>query len=987
MVVLALENGLGRHIQQSVIDYILTSDNFKYKIEETFVDEDRIFDIESDHNLMILAVALVICILVAFTLAILMTYYLPDRTCDIIREEDELVPQPGEIPEEREDFEGRVPYTLDPYHYRVWLKPYLDEDLDGDRFKKLDGKTDIYVHCSKSTREIKVHYRLMTILDNYVYDKYDNELAIDRVDEDTKYNWYIIYTAESLEVGETYRLHFVYEGTVDQHDLKGLFYVSYEENGQQKSYVATQFQSTRARDAFPCFDEPALKATFDTVLVHRSHRIALSNTQIVQNVSVVDETGEWIEAHYNRTVKMSTYLNAYFIGDFECKESYTNTGIQFRVWSQPTKLNTTDYSLQIGMDILTNFELLWNISYQFSKMDMVALPVHTSTGMENWGLILYREPYMLYDPDVNTPAEKKSVVVLVGHEIAHMWFGNWVTMEWWDHTWLNEGITSYFESYGFLWAAPEYQLRDQFFLKDHTHRAMRLDEHGSSRPLVTPVGFYSEISGIFDILAYDKGAAIVLMMSGFLGELDLLQGLRHYLHQHPYGVAVTDDLWADLTQSLGGTYGLDFKEIMDPWVLQMGFPVVNITRVETNIVRATQQHFLIDPNDQPNDDHYTNLGYKWCVPLSYTHERDVDIHSPSVVWLKDDSMEFELGGATNTDWLLVNINQTAYIRVNYDVVNWRKLAKQLALSPKVIPVRSRSHLVDDVFSLGEALQLDHVIALELIKYFTQEDEHMPWQAFVSVQYYTKYMLWRRSTFNLYEKYVRHLASPSYHALGWEFDDNELEYYSRVNSIKVACDYNLYECVMNASMQYRYWMDQPDNNLIAKDTKGTVYCTAIRLGGYEEWLFAYEQQKVDEDERYRLQVAMACSRIPWTLEGYLEESLHYDEFDVLTTIGYVRDYSSVGVSVAWHFTVANFDELYTSYGNQAYDIVWSFAEKMNTQRDLDQFQLFGTNHHDMPTPAANGYYKSLQRIKTNIEWISRNEGEIKTFLSAVIGSRV
>ncbi|XP_070558852.1 aminopeptidase N-like [Ptychodera flava] len=934
------------------------------------------------------AICLTILVALVLTATVLLTLYLPNSSCEAVSDpppEDILQPQPGEQPSDKDDFDGRLPAALEPYHYRVKLKPYIDREQDRDSYKTLDGETDIFVRCLQTTNQVFVHFRLMTIIAYNVYDNNDDVIEIEGTQEDPEYDWLIINTKDSLLQGKDYRIHFEYIGTVDQHDLKGFFYVDYVENGVDKSYVATQFQPTRARDAFPCFDEPALKATFDTILVHRPQHIALSNGHNIRNVSVEDEYGdEWIEAHYDTTVKMSTYLNAYFIGDFECKESYTENGIQFRVWSQPSKLNTTDYSLDIGMTILTNFEALWNISYQLPKLDSVALPVHTSTGMENWGLILYREPYMLYDPEVNTPAEKKGVVVLVGHELVHMWFGNWLTMKWWDHVWLNEGITSYFEQYGFWWVEPDYQLRDQFFLKDHTYRAMRLDQRGDSRPLVTPVGFTHEINGIFDILSYDKGSALILMMAGFIKELDLLSSLRHYLHKRPYDVAVTDDLWQDMTEALEDAYGMDIKDIMDPWVLQMGFPVVNITRVATNRVRASQQHFLLDPFDEPEDEHYTNMGYKWNIPLSFTHEREVNIHDPQIVWLRDDSAEFTLDGATNTDWILFNVNQTAYIRTNYDVDNWRKLAKQLTVSPKVIPVRSRSHLVDDAFSLGEALQLDHVVALELIQYFTSEDEHMPWQAFVSVEPYTRYMLWATSTYGLYERYLRDLVSPSYHALGWHFDDNELEYYSRINSLKIACGYNLHDCVVNASLQYSQWMGQPEINPIQKDTRSTVYCAAIRHGGDAEWSFAREMQKTDEGERARLQSAMACSRIPWILQGYLEESLNDQQFDAKTVIGYVRDHSSLGLSVAWEFTLAHFDDLHNTYDDAAYDIVWAFADKLNTEKHLKEFQDFGSLYHDMPVQAANDYYKSLRRIRTNMEWISRNGDDIKAFLTAVAG---
>ncbi|XP_006820981.1 aminopeptidase N-like [Saccoglossus kowalevskii] len=926
----------------------------------------------------LVAVVITCFVVVVFALSVMLTIYLSDGTCE--ETEDVMMPQPGEIPEVIDEFEGMLPDTIEPFHYRVWLKPYMDQHLDADDFLKLDGKTDIYILCIKTTNEIKVHVRLMAIRTSKIYDKNGNELEIVNVEENLKYNWFVIRTKDDLVEGNEYRLHFEYEGTIDQQDLRGFFYVSYEENGQQKSYAATQFQSTRARDAFPCFDEPALKATFDTVLVHRPTRMALSNMPNIGNITVTDTNGgEWVEAHFNTSVKMSTYLNAYFIGEFHCKEDYTENGIQFRVWSMPSKLNTTIYSLDIGMDILTNFETQWDISYQLPKLDSVALPIHVSTGMENWGLILYREPYMLYDPVEDNPGDKKGVVVLVGHEIAHMWFGNLVTMEWWSHTWLNEGFASYLESYGFLWVEPEYELRDQFFLKDHTYRAMRMDQYGDSRPLVTPAGFYDEINSLFDILAYDKGSALILMMSGFLGEPDLIDALRHYLKSHSYGSVITDDLWASMNEVIQESHNLDMKYIMDPWVLQMGFPVINITRITTTMFRAYQSHFLINPFDEPKDEHYTNMGYVWVVPLSYTHEQELEFKNPNLLWLEENSLEFEIQGLTNTDWVLLNINQTAYIRVNYDIENWRKLAKQLTYAHEVIPVRSRSHLVDDALTLGEALHLDHVVALEVIEYFREEDEHMPWQAFVDVKSYTKYMLWRSSTYGLYENYLRYLVSPNYYSLGWEFDDNELEYYRRINSLSVACENNLRNCIENAKARYKSWIDQPENNPIEPDIRDTVYCTAIRHGGDQEWKFAYDMQTRAHEDRDLLQSSMACSRITWILLGYLEESLHSEYFDTGTVIGYVRDKSATGFILAWRFAVKNFQHLLELYGQSAYDIIWQFSEKMYTEKDLNELIGFGQQYYNMPTEAANNFYRALQKIQVNMQWQARNGNDIHAFL--------
>ncbi|XP_077988211.1 aminopeptidase N-like [Glandiceps talaboti] len=944
-------------------------------------------------------IVLTVCALI--TAGVLLAYYVPDRSCEPDNEggEDEEIkmPTPIEVPSDKEEFEGRTPDTLIPYHYVVWLQPYIDEQLDGDKFMDLDGVTSVYVECVKTTNEIKIHHKFMTIHKYEVYALGDDGQDVKQIEVtgheiDTKYEWFVMHTGDDLEADKKYRLVFEHVGTVNQTDNRGVYYATYVENNQNKSYVATQFQAVRARRAFPCFDEPSLKATFNTTLVFRPHRIALSNTEIIQNTTYDDpHTGDtWNVSVFDTTELMSTYLNAYTIGDWECIEDTTRNGIKFRVWSQPSLLHTAEYGLDIGMEQLSSFEELWNISYPLPKMDMVALPVFGPGAMENWGLILYREVYLLYDPGNHTPSRKKGVAAVVAHELIHQWFGNWVTCAWWSDLWLNEGFATYFELYGLDMVEEGFDTWDQFFLKDATHRAFSSDQRGTSHPVVMDVGFESEIA--FDTITYQKGGSLIMLMDGFLGEDLMFEGFRFYLRRHAYQPVVTDNLWDALTetyevimgQSMTQSIGYDMKDIMDTWTLQMGFPVVTLTRTATNLITATQEHFLLDPNDEPQDTHFPDLGYVWHVPLTFTHEGDQNVNDPQSVWLHKTSAEIPLEGATNLHWYVANINQTAYIRVNYDVENWRKLAKQLQTDHKVLPARNRAHLVDDALHLGQAHHLDHVIAFEAMEYLYNDDEYMPWQAFVNAQYYTKYMLWRQSSYGMLEKYIRHLIQPNYNTVGWDFDYSEdVDYYRRLDTLRTACDYNHDECVSNATSQYAAWMADPDNNQIEENMRSNVYCTSIRHGSDVEWQFAYERQKVDNSEGGRLRSAMGCSRTPWTLQRYMEEALVGEDFLAPTTIEYVRDNSGLGFSLAWDFTLQNFDSLKESLQNAAYDIVWAFASKMNTERDLKQLTDFGAKYHDMPGTVANSFYKALETVETNIQWIDRNMGDIRSFLEAIV----
>ncbi|XP_070558853.1 aminopeptidase N-like [Ptychodera flava] len=946
-----------------------------------------------------MAITLTFLVILVIVGAALMAYYIPQNVC-------EATPTPGE-PEETKmpddtvvrepgvEFNGRLPDTLVPYHYEVELRPYLDEEKDGDKWKTNEGKVVIYLTCVKNTKEIKVHHDKMEIQSRAVKDADGSEVGIASTEIDALYNWYIIHTVDELQAGTNYTINMTFVGTVIQADARGFYYSSYTEDGKTTPFVASHFEPTRVRDAFPCLDEPHLKATFATTLVHRKmgvsrERIALSNMPIIRNETFTEGGDEWVKTHFNTSVKMPSYLNCYAIGEFICKEDKYRD-YQFRTWSRPSVINATEYSLKVGMEQLGYFEDTFEIPYDLPKMDFVALTEFSPGAMENWGLVLYRESTMLYPiDDRKTPATKKGVAAIVAHELLHQWFGNYVTMVWWDHIWLNEGFATYFQHFAAQHSEPQYDFYEQLFLGDETYRAMEVDQLGTSRPLVTPSGFYAEIRFLFDRISYDKGGALIMMIKSFLGEDKMLEGFRNYLKEYIFNNAHTDDLWQSLNEVQGNS--LDVRTIMDTWSLQMGFPVVTITRHSEDHTKATadQTQYLLYPFDEPKDDDYTDRGYKWYIPLTFTHKSEREYNEPSLSWLERESADLDFEGINEDDWYLANINQTAYIRVNYDVDNWRKLAKQLNESFEVIPLRSRSHLLDDALHLGRSHHLDHVIALELMEYLRHEDQHLPWNTVYNDHFFTAYMLWRSSTYGMFQKYMRYLISPSYDHLGWDFDytyseGNEIEYYRQLTTLRTACEYNHAECVGNATQLYHDWISNPDGeHPIDPNMRSSAYCTVIRHGSYVEWESAYIRQSVDLTEGSRLRSALGCSREPYTLIGYMEKSMDTSNgLSASSTIGSVRDNSGLGFTLAWEFTMDHFDALHERYGDSAYGIVWAFADKMNSQNDLDQLNAFGERYYDMPGEEAVKFYEAVDKVTANIAWADRNMGAIKDFLSDVM----
>ncbi|XP_077979572.1 aminopeptidase N-like [Glandiceps talaboti] len=873
-------------------------------------------------------------------------------------------PPPAEV----DPFDGRLSDDVRPSHYVVTNKLYLDPE-DGELQYSFEGDVLISVHCYVATSTIKVHRRSMTVHlnDTHVMDSTLTEVELANVYEDDDLQLVFIETAVPLQAGEDYTIHMKYEGPLNL-DFHGMYRSFYNVGPGAVDLVATQFQATAARKAFPCFDEPRFKATFDMIIVHRDRRNALSNMPVVQETYLEDD---WLETKFDTTVVMPTYLLAILVSDFPYLEIVDN-GFTFRVWSQPDYIEAANYSLHIGIQMLRFFEEHYGIVYPLPKMDMVAVPQFAAGAMENWGLILYSENTMIYDPEVNTPSRKQTVAIVVAHELAHMWFGNLVTLDWWEHIWLNEGYASFLTYMAVDHVEPTWKFWDSFHVID-METAYRVDSRSSSsRPIVQEVGWSNEILGMFDSITYSKGSCIVRHLRALLDEDIVLQAHKDYLNTHAYGNVVTDDLWAALTEADQDRKGTPVKAIMDTWVLQAGHPVVNITRTGTSTVVASQTYFMLDPNDFYDDTH-PDVGYVWYVPLTYTDSANPDFLKPKEELLYKDPIELDLVGVEDNDWVLFNIDKWGFYRVNYDDDNWQKLATQLKTDHTVITDQSRASMIDDAFHVSQPFHTDNVNALRLTEYMDKELAYVIWETVILNLGYTHDMLLRTSEFYLFEMYWSNQVTPLYESLGWDFSlGGHLDYFQRINAIDTACIYGQSDCVNEALTQYRDWMSSGQNN-IRDEVRPTVYCTAIRHGGIDEWEFAYDETVNNNPgitESNRLQSAMGCTEKSWLLQRYLED----DNFVASNVITDIRDKSAVGYSLAWDYAMNNFDTL-----GLTYNTIWNFQDYMNTQYDLDQLKAFGSRHYDMSESDASGFYDAIERVETNIAWMNRNKDSMKEWL--------
>lgn len=683
---------------------------------------------------------------------------------------------------------------------------------------------------------------------------------------------------------------------------------------------------------------------------------------------------------------MSTYLLAYIVSEFENVSMESDNNVLIRIWARPSAIQEGHgaYALNVTGPILDFFARHYDTPYPLQKSDQIGLPDFNAGAMENWGLVTYRENSLLFDPLSSSSSNKERVVTVIAHELAHQWFGNLVTVEWWNDLWLNEGFASYVEYLGADYAEPTWNLKDLMVLND-VYRVMAVDALASSHPLSTPaeeINTPAQISELFDSISYSKGASVLRMLSSFLTEDLFKQGLASYLHTFAYKNTIYLDLWEHLQKAVDNQTAIKLpttvRNIMDRWILQMGFPVIT---VDTSTGIISQEHFLLDP--ESNVTRPSEFNYLWIVPISSIRNgRDQDNY-----WLEGvKNAQSQLFQTTSNEWVLLNLNVTGYYQVNYDEDNWRKIQTQLQTDPLVIPVINRAQVINDAFNLASAQKVPVTLALDNTLFLNQETEYMPWQAALSSLSYFKLMFDRSEVYGPMKNYLKKQVTPLYLHFknitnDWQNQpENLMDQYSEINAISTACSNGLNECREMVAALFKQWMDNPSHNPIPPNLRSTVYCNAIAQGGEDEWDFAFQQFRNATlvNEADKLRAALACSNEVWILNRYLTYTLNPNYIrkqDATSTISSIAS-NVIGQTLVWDFVRSNWKKLFEDYGGGSFsfsNLIQAVTRRFASEYELQQLEQFKKDN--METGFGSGtraLEQALEKTKANIKWVKENK---------------
>jgi aminopeptidase N len=862
----------------------------------------------------------------------------------------------------------RLNRDLIPSYYSLELR------IDLSKFQ-FSGSVDIDVKCQVSTQYVILHNNGLRVNRSSVYvqeARSGKNIKIYRHIPVPINQFWVLHMNEYLEKGKYYRIRFGdFQGKLED-DLRGLYRSSYkDQDGNLRYLAASQLQSVDARKVFPCFDEPDLKANFSVNLIHRPELVALSNMPQIKSVSIDDG---WTRTEFRPTPIMSTYLLAFVVAEFRERKRVVGN-LTIRIWAQPDMYDQTKYSLKFAQEAYAFFAKYFGTPEVVPKADHVAIPDFSAGAMENWGLVLYRETTLLHDEDVSSISNKYWVSLVIAHEIAHTWFGNMVTMKWWDDLWLNEGFANTLMYFALNDINPKWSVFD-LQLVNNLFPVMTKDSLLTSHAISTPIRDPDDIPQFFDSISYDKGMAVLRLLRGFLGWDDFQRGLQNYINKYKFKNARMSELWKTFQEAVNGRFNVG--QVMDTWTRQMGFPVVTVKHLRGNTYRLDQKRFLLNPNDK-YDPQKSAFRYKCRIPFTYKLQGDRSVRTE---WMNLKSADITVPEGS---WIMGNVDYMGFFRTNYDEDMWRKLIDQLHTDHEVFSASNRAGLINDAFNLARANQLSYDIALNLTSYLHKETDYVPWRAFLDSIDFIKGMVATSNSYGLLKRYISNLVAPQYRRVGISDMGDLLERNLRRSLLEAAAGVNVPDAIDWAKRTFNAWKDY--GTRIPPDYSVVVYSVGVQEGGEKAWDHLWEKSKTTRvaSEAEIMMNALAYTQEPWLLWRYARWSLDSSKIRMQDVRNLFRYFAStpLGRSVALQFLLTNWREINIRFGMDAFllrDIIYATTSLINTEYEYKQLERL---YRESPPAgvARKAADNSLALIRSNTNWMKTNNDAIRTWLEA------
>jgi aminopeptidase N/puromycin-sensitive aminopeptidase len=840
----------------------------------------------------------------------------------------------------------RLPDVAAPENYKLTFTP----DLEKATF---EGDETISIRVEKSTSQITLNAADIDFHEVSITSGGASQNAKVTPDKDKEM---VVLSVEKPITAGPATIHITYSGILNS-EMRGL-YIGKDDHGRK--YAASQFESTDARRAFPSFDEPDYKATFDITAIADKGLVAISNSKVSSDTP---GPGDKHTVKFATSPKMSSYLAALVVGNFEYIEGEAD-GIPIRVYSTPGKKEMGKFALETAEHVLSYYDKYFSIKYPYGKLDLIGIPDFSAGAMENTGCITFREVILLIDEQHGSVGLKKEIASVIAHEMAHQWFGDLVTMKWWDDIWLNEGFATWMSSKPIEAWKPEWN----FNLDDvsDTDRTLNTDSLANTRPIHQAAETPAQIQELFDGIAYGKAAAVLRMLEAYLGEQTFRAGVNAYIQKHQYANATADDFW----DAQAKTSKKPVDQIMPTFVKQAGVPVVDVKSQcsgSSTTVTMDQRRYFYDREkfDAPNDE-------LWQVPLCM--KSSAGAQSCELLTKKEQS--FTLKGCST--WVLANAGATGYYRVGYqpdavkalasDAESKLTPAERIALQSDIwASVRVGREPVGDYLAFARGLQSDR-------------DRAVLEDVLERLNFIGRYLV-TDSDRDSYRVWLRQYLNPILKDVGWEPKPGESDERKALRSRLYGAlghDARDPEVMAEARKIAEQALVNPDS--VDRELAFSAFGVAAVNGDqafYDKLMAALKNPKSPE-EYYMYLFTLGQFGDPTLLQRTLDYAVSPDvrSQDALGLIARVMG-NPAGQKLAWDFILAHWDAVQKAGGPFASAEIVGATQSFCDANMRDQVTDFFSAHKI--AAAERTYRQSIERINNCVDLKSQQEPQLSSWL--------
>ncbi len=828
----------------------------------------------------------------------------------------------AEAPFAFEQTPGQLPKDIVPRSYAIRIEPDIEKAT-------LTGRVEISIEVRKPVRKIVLNALGLSI----------GKATLDGVELspqlDPEKQTLALVLADELPVG-THTLAIEYRGQLTEQP-EGLYLARYKVGDVEKTALATQFEATDARRMFPCWDEPVFRAAFQLTVVTPEKSTGISNMPIASEKKI---EGGMKEVAFARTPSMASYLLAFCSGEFEALRGEVD-GVQLGVYYTEGKREQARYALEATKLIVPYYNTYFGEKYPLPKLDQISFANSGASGMENWGCIIYNDSALLFDPATSSQSTRERVFEVVAHEIAHQWFGDLVTMAWWDNLWLNEGFASWMGTKATDHFNPEW--KTWLRAAGEKEWAMALDARATTHPIQQPVANEAQAGDAFDEITYSKGQSFIRMLESYLGEDVFRDGIRKYMARHKYSSSTTSDLWI----ALENVSGKPVREFAAGWTEQPGFPVVKLSRGSDGLSLVQERFTLNQTGARP---------LAWKIPIRLGPAFRPEETATRVL----DAEPIKGIAGRLGDVIKANLGDVGYFRVHYDPSTFDALVSHV----HELTESDRLNLLNDTWALAQAGRISAEAYLDLASELATDHSYPVANQIVNSISFIDELMRGRAERDRFRMSARHLLQPQFTRLGWEPQEGETKLDDLLRNAVIRALGALGDDSVQdeARARFRRSLDAPSS--LRGDLRDTVWWIVGRIADEATYgrLHSLAKRTDSVEEKRALYGALAAARPPALIQRTLAISLT-SELPPQNAARLVQRVAGEceQPEIAWEFAKTNLDALFGKLSSiRANDYVPGIFNHFSDASRADELEVWAKAN--LPVDAAPATAKAADAIR-------------------------